>query len=165
VNRRFLVAGAAFLLVAAGGYAADRWSDHRLARCEQRGDRFSASDLFARRPGGYNPAGSPSAGCDIDRVAAYASLQFLATNGGPSGDALSSGSTAPQVDRAAVTAFYRGLLGGDAWRFDVRTPAPGPNAAGLCADKDGTYVNVSFPMAGTYELTVADKPDTSANCA
>lgn len=154
------MAGAAFLLVAAGGYAANRWTDHRLARCEQRSDRFSALDLFTHRPGGYDPAGAPSAGCDVDKVAAYASLQFLATNGGPSGDDLSTGSTAPQVDRAAVTAFYRGLLRGGAWKVDDRTPAPV-----LCADKDGTYVNVSFPMAGTYELTVADKPDTDAGCA
>ena len=156
------MAGTAFLLVAAGGYTADRWSDHRLARCEQRSDRFSALDLFAHRPGGYDPAGSPSAGCDVDRVVAYASLQFLSTNGGPSGDDLPTGNTAPQVDRAAVTAFYRGLFGDD---FDVRTPAPGPNAAGLCAAKDGTFVDVSFPLAGTYELTVADKPDTDASCA
>ena len=114
MNRSVVRVGLALVLAAAGWFAAGRWSDHRLAACERRSARFSPLDLLARQPDGYHPAGSPAAGCDFDRVEAYASRQFVAGKGGPTGDATSGSATPAGTDRTAVTAFYRQVLLADA---------------------------------------------------
>jgi hypothetical protein len=164
VNRRVIGFAATALLATAGWIAAGRWDDHRVAACEQRGTRFATLALLTREPDGYHPAGSPAAGCDLDRTVAYASRQFRPTAGGPTGDAGSAGATPATTDRRIVTAFYRALLEDDGWRLSDRAPTPGPDAAALCAGKNRTYANLSFPPAGGYELTVADTADAGARC-
>lgn len=166
MKKRILAAGIVLLAVA-GLFGAGKWRDHRVAACEQRGARFSALDVLSRQPDGFHPAGSPTAGCDIDRVTAYATRQFLAATGGPTGDATAGNTTtgnttagnagAAQLDQSAIAAFYGQILKADGWRV------PDPSRTDLCAGKNGTYANLTFPYAGAYELDVADRAD--AACA
>src|SRR5256885_11827542 len=94
---RIVAAGATVVLSVGGWTLASRWDDHRVAACEQRSTRLSALDVLNRRPDGFQPDSSPAAGCDVDRVVAYASRQFLAV-GGPRGDALDGHATPASVD-------------------------------------------------------------------
>lgn len=154
------------VVLAAGGLAAaGEWNDARIAACEQRSARLSALDLLDRHPEGFQPL-PPGFGCDSDRVVAFASRQFMATNG-PTVDVL-SGRVAASVEEQDVTAFYQHVLKDGGWQISTRKAAPGPNAASLCARKElpfgKTYINLSFRVDGMYELMAADAADTGAVC-
>jgi hypothetical protein len=143
--KRLVAVGAGVLLVAGGVIAAGRWQDARVAACEQRGGQFAALDLFNRPPGGFQ-AEPTVAGCDTDRVVAYAIRQFRAP-GGPGGDSLADRVVA-SVDRDAVAAFYRPYLRADGWSIVPR--------GALCATRDRATFSLSFPVAGSYETRVED---------
>jgi hypothetical protein len=91
----------------------------------------------------------------------------VATNG-PGVDALAH-RVAADVDERDVTSFYRGVLQDAGWQISSRAPAAGPDAANLCARKDlpfgRTYVNLSFGVAGMYQLMAADTADAGAVCS
>jgi hypothetical protein len=163
--KRVLAVGAGVLLVGGGLAGAGKWRDGRIAACEQRGTRLAALEELDRRPDGFRPD-APTAGCDTDRVVAYAARQFTAVNG-PGVDQLTD-RVAGSVDESAVTGFYRQMLTDAAWTVSTRTPAPGENAASLCASKKTasatTYVNLSFPVGTMYEIFVADSADAGARC-
>jgi hypothetical protein len=155
------VAGLAVgVLLAAGGWvAAGKWHDARVAACEQRSVRLATLDIG--HPDGVRPV-QPASGCDRDRVVAYASWQFVATNG-PSVDSLSD-QVAADVHEQDVTAFYRRVWSDAEWQISTREPASGP----LCARKKlafgETYVNLSFGVDGMYQLMAADAADAGAVC-
>ncbi|MBL7261321.1 hypothetical protein [Paractinoplanes lichenicola] len=161
MSRRLIAVGASLVLGAAALVAVDSWHDRRIERCDRESARLAGIDLLGQGPDGFRPD-PPASGCDVDRAVAYATRQFIAV-GGPGVDRLDGRSTAT-VDRAAVTAFYRRALEDAAWRISDRVPEPGPNAAALCASKPQTYVNVSFPAEGLYEVFLADHEDAGARC-
>lgn len=154
------------VLLAGGWVVAGKWHDARVAACEQRSARMSTLEPGLRHPDGLQPL-QPDHGCDLDRLVAFASWQFVATNG-PGGDALVHrvAATVPERD---VTAFYRRTLDDAGWQISAREPAPGPDAARLCARKDlpfgRTYLNLSFGVDGMYQLMAADAADAGAVCA
>ncbi|WP_412746777.1 hypothetical protein [Krasilnikovia sp. MM14-A1004] len=164
--KRIAIVGATALLIVVGVGAAGRWHDGQIATCKQRSTRLAALELLNRRPDGFRPLDSAS-GCDDERAVAYASAQF-STRAGPDVDRLVD-RAAVDIDEQAVTGFYRQLLEGADWRIFTRKAKPGPDAAALCASKElafGTvYVDLSFPVAGMYEVSVSDyTPDSGANC-
>ncbi|GAB1644492.1 hypothetical protein [Krasilnikovia sp. MM14-A1259] len=164
--KRMSAAGAGLVLAVGGWVAAGHWTQGRIAACEQRSAVLSTLEVLNRQPDSVRPD-SPAFGCDQDRIVAYASRQFHAATG-PTVDRLSD-RVAGDVDHAAVTAFYRQALEGDKWRILARKATPGPDAASLCARKElpfGTvYLDVSFPFAGSYEVTAADTTGAGARCA
>jgi hypothetical protein len=164
--KRVIVLGAAVLLAAGGWVAAGRWSDGRVAACEQRSTRLAALELLSRQPARFGPD-VPYSGCESESFIAYAGRQFVALNG-PGVDQL-SGRVAGAVDEPAVTAFYRQVLGDADWRLTTRRPVPGTTAASLCAAKElpfGTvHFSLDFPVAGRYEVGVSDSADGRARCA
>jgi hypothetical protein len=163
--KRTALVSAGVLLAAGGLFAADKWHDGRVAECERRSTDLSAIDLLSRQPDGVQPD-APYAGCDQESVVAYAGRQFVTVTG-PAVDNL-TGRVAARLDEAAVTAFYRQALISAGWQISTRTPAPGPNAASLCATKKLAFgeanANLSFPVTGTYDLFVADDINAGARC-
>lgn len=157
---------AAVGLVAVGGLtAAGKWRDGRITECGRRSTSLAALDVLDRQPDGFRPD-APYAQCDTDRVVAFASRQFTAV-GGPGVDQL-AGHVAAPVDESAVTEFYRQALAGAQWEIATRKPAPGPNAATLCATKHldfgQAHITLSFPVTGMYEVAVSDSADAGARC-
>ena len=165
--KRLIFALAVVLLAAGTMVVAGRWHESQVAECHRRSTDLAALDLLTVTPGDVQ-ADAPFAGCDAERVVAYAGRQFTALTG-PAVDTL-TGRVAAAVDDGAVIAFYRRTLTAAAWQISSRAPAPGPGAAALCATRElpfGTaYVALSFPLAATYEVYVADAPGTgTALCA
>jgi hypothetical protein len=165
VVKRVATVVAVGLLVVGGLAAAGKWRDGRIAECGQRSAGLATLDVLESRPDGFR-ADPPTAGCDEDRVAAYASRQFTSV-GGPAVDQL-AGRVAATVDEPAVTAFYRQLLENARWQISARQPAPGPDAAPLCATKQldfgKAHISLSFPVTGMYEVAVSDSADAGARC-
>ncbi|MEU4421788.1 hypothetical protein AB0F81_14275 [Actinoplanes sp. NPDC024001] len=128
---------------------AERQRD-RLADCEQRGTRLAGLAPLGRWPAGLQPS-EPYAGCDVDRVVAYAGRQYHGATG-----------------QGEVVEFFAGAIEQAGWRVTSRVPPTGDNPAILCAsaDLDGAkaYLNLSVAVAGTYDVHVADVPDSGARC-
>lgn len=163
--KRVVIVAAVGLVVVGGLTAAGKWQDERIAECGERSASLATVDLLKSSPDGFR-GDVPTAECDEDRVVAYASRQFTVV-GGPGVDQL-AGRVATPVDQSAVTAFYRRLLESAQWQISTRQPAPGPNAATLCATKrldfGKAHVTLSFPTTGMYEVAVSDSADAGARC-
>jgi hypothetical protein len=135
------------LLAVAGGAAALSWrQDVEFANCQNRATSLETIPLLVGRPDGVQPD-SLYSGCDVDRLVAYAGRQY---HGG--------------VDEQAIVSFYQQLAKKEAW---LVTPA-GAGRAKLCASKDFgggmVYMNLSFPMPGTFDVHLANSPDSGAQC-
>jgi hypothetical protein len=165
VMKRVVVVAAVGVVVVGGLTAAGKWRDGRVAECGKRSAGLATVDLLKSSPDGFR-GDAPTSECDEDRVVAYASRQFMVV-GGPGVDQL-AGRVAATVDQSAVTAFYRRLLESSQWQISTRKPAPGPNAATLCATKrldfGQAHVTLAFPATGMYEVAVSDSADAGARC-
>ncbi|MBG0566593.1 hypothetical protein [Actinoplanes aureus] len=151
---RNLARAAGALLLLVGGLAVvglrAEWQRDRLEDCEQRGARLEGLALLSRWPAGLQPSES-YAGCDVDRVVAYAGRQSHGATG-----------------QGEVVEYFRGAMEQDGWQVAPRVPPAGDNAAILCASTDiegvKAYLNLSVATAGTYDLHIADALDSGARC-
>ena len=165
--KRGIATGAGVVLAIGGLTAVGKWHDHRVAVCEQRGAGLAAIDLLQRHPEGFRPD-QPHSGCDPESVVAFAGRRFAST-GGPALDALAD-RVAVDIDERAVTDFYRRVLRNAGWQLSDRTPAPGPDAAAVCAStrlsSGRTHFTLSFADDGAaYEVLVSDSAETGPRCA
>lgn len=134
------------LVVAGGVIAYVWWQDARFTECQRRATTLGAVSLLMEQPNGVQPD-TPYSGCDVDRLVAYAGRQYQG-----------------EASEQAIVSFYQQIAERDAW---LVTPS-GAGVAKLCARKDvgsGTvYMNLSFPLPGTFDLHIADSPDSGAHC-
>lgn len=144
--RRIATFAVVALVFAGSVIAYVRWRDASFTACQSRATTLGAVPLLTEQPNGVQPD-PPYSGCDVDRLVAYAGRQ-------------SHG----EADEQAIVSFYQQVAERDAW---VVTPS-GAGVAKLCAKKDvsgGTvYMNLSFPLPGTFDLHLADSPDSGALC-
>jgi hypothetical protein len=136
--------------VAVGGSQLGRWQRDRLEGCEQRGARLEGLALLSSRPASLTPLES-YAGCDVDRVVAYAGRQY-------------HGAT----EQGVVVEFFRGAWERDGWQVSAGIPPTDDNPALLCARTDiegaTAYLNLSVAAAQTYDVHVAEVLDSGARC-
>ncbi|MFI6782103.1 hypothetical protein [Micromonospora sp. NPDC050276] len=144
--RRMAVSGVVALVVAGGVIAYVWWPGAKFTECQSRATTLGAAPLLMEQPNGVQPD-TPYSGCDVDRLVAYAGRQYHG-----------------ESNEQAIVSFYQQVAKKDAW---LVTPS-GAGVAKLCASKDvsgGTvYMNLSFPLPGTFDVHIADSPDSGALC-
>jgi hypothetical protein len=161
MKKRGVAIAAGLVLAAAGVVGLSHWNGARLRDCEWRGAQFETLDVLKLQPGTFQ-GGEAYAGCDVDRLVAYAGRQFVPSTGA-SGDQLVN-HTRTTIDEPSVIAYYRSALTTAGWELTK----PPPSGASLCARTNlsgGTvYANLSFTDAATYDLMVATSLDSGAPC-